>query len=831
MPTKQEILKGLNKEQKSSVTMTEGYVRVLAGAGSGKTKALTSRYVYITSVLGISPKNILCATFTNKAAQEMKRRISTMTGLQNLAYICTFHSFCVSFLKEECSAVNYPDKFPIIDKEDSEKIFKEAIDKHRINTKVVTIKKLWEHIRIKKSRDSEYICLLSSSSLDGLKDRLDKAKDQLDKVFYEYLYIQRKSFALDFMDLIFFTLHILRSRPDICEKWQERIQYVMVDEFQDVSQSQYSLAEILSRKSGNLFIVGDPDQTIYSWRGAKVEFFLNFDKEHKECKNIVMDTNYRSTPNILNAANTLIRKNVLRLDKDLRPTKPESAAVEYFHAKAQKQEADWICKKIGEARNLGKSYSDIAILYRANSLSRILEESLLKAKIPYTIFSGVAFYARKEIKDIIAYLRLVCYGDDISFKRVVNEPKRGFGDKKIDLEAYSESRGISLWEGLKEKAKTTKYPDEIHSFIELVSRLKSKQKEISLTDLVAEILSDSGYEAMLRASGDEDRLDNLAELKQSVIEFEERDEEYTLDEFLSHIALFANSDSRYVDGSVKLMTVHTAKGLEFPIVFVYAMNEGIFPSSRSKTQDEIEEERRLAYVAFTRAEDMLYISDSETKGNGAYTMYPSRFIFDTGKENLKYLIKLRKELIDISTKVAKIFVPAQKIQEISAGSRISHPEWGEGTIIDEDSDSYAVKFDSSGRKKNISKHHVSAQCKMIKLHPPSPPKRVVPYPRSISTDPHLDSLKIKIAHKSLSLEKSPISKAKSESVTAEKTISIGESSKHASSYPFTSIPDEEPQHSSSCLETKNSGSESEGIKPKYVIIAVVIAILYFLLKS
>lgn len=697
----------LNEQQKEAVTTTEGYVRIIAGAGTGKTKALTYRYAYLVDELGISTSNILCVTFTNKAAREMSKRIRQMIGDSDTGYICTFHGFCVKLLREDIHAINYPQNFVVMDNEDTEDILKTVYENAHIQSRTYTFDMARDHISAMKN-EMQHIAYLADISNDRLLADYENASDIPEKVFLGYLYEQKKVYGLDYDDLITIALHILRTDAEKCRKWQERMMYVMVDEFQDVSGNQYALAEILSGYHRNLFIVGDPDQTIYTWRGARIEYILNFDAEHEDTKTVFLDVNYRSIPEILAVSNSLIEKNKKRLPHRLEAYKKSGRRPQYIHSKTTGDEARWMTAEIQKLISTGNSYSDIAVIYRSHFVSRSIEEAFIKSKIPYTLYSGVEFYKRKEIKDVLAYLRMIVYSDDLSFRRVINEPKRNFGKKRMALlKAYADSHRCSLYNALldlleEKSVKTT----GATVFVDIIEGFKKTYKEKKLTDLVTEILEQTGYEVMLRQSGEQERLDNLAELKQSIDEFEKTSgEENTLEEYLQSIALYTNSDKEQDKETVKMMTIHTAKGLEFPYVFVCGVNEGIFPSKHVDTEDMLEEERRMAYVACTRAERGLYISDAEGLNYDDSFRYPSRFIFNIDLDSIDYVNELPQRLVDdtksyIAANEARIYPPDT---ELKPGDRVRHKVFGEGVITDIRGDigCYVIKFDKVATERNL----------------------------------------------------------------------------------------------------------------------------------
>ena len=680
-----EYLKTLNADQLAAVTTTEGYIRVVAGAGSGKTKTLTSRYMYLVDQLGISTANILCVTFTNKAAAEMKKRIRGFLPDRDLGQITTFHGFCVGLLKEDCHVVQYPSTFIVLDEEDKESILRTVFEDLGITGRDMTIKDAVDHIGWRKGGRG-YVKTLIGSPHELLR-LADSATTLKDKVLYRYFYEQRKCYGLDFDDLVYFALYILQESRETRNKWQSRLEYIMVDEFQDIDKDQYALADILSGYHKNLFVVGDPDQTIYTWRGADVKFILEFDSRHENTKTIYLNTNYRSVPQILSASNALIDKNRDRLKKQLHAVRPDSRKPLYFHAKTGQLEADWITANMRALHDGGLPYSSMAVLYRAHYVSRTVEESLIKNKIPYVLYSGVEFYKRKEIKDILCYLRMIYCGDDISFLRTVNEPRRGVGRTRIAaLKEYAAVHQCSLYEALISNLDTDLFRrSRAREYARLIEKYRAIFDGMDLTDLLAGILSESGYEDMLRSSGEEERLDNLAELKQAIYDFARKaGEDVTLGNYLDHAALFTNMDQTEKAHAVKLMTIHAAKGLEFPVVFLCGLSEGIFPGKRANTREKLEEERRLCYVAFTRAKDRLFLSDAAGSNYDGSFRYPSRFLFNAEKENVEYAVPMDPELeARALEQIRKTENPEVHSEQPSQqiGKRVVHPVFGEGIVI------------------------------------------------------------------------------------------------------------------------------------------------------
>ena len=694
-------LKGLNPEQLEAATTTEGFIRVVAGAGSGKTRTLTARYMYLVEMLGISTANILCVTFTNKAAAEMKKRIRQTLPDQDLGRITTFHGFCVGLLKEDCHVIQYPKSFIVLDEDDKEAILKTVFEDLGITSREMTIQDAVDYIGWRKGGRG-YVKTLIDPQLNHLLDLCNSATTLKDKVMYRYFYEQRKCFGLDFDDLVYFALYILEHDSQTREKWQSRLEYIMVDEFQDIDKDQYALSDILSGYHKNLFVVGDPDQTIYTWRGADVKFILEFDSRHENVKTIYLNTNYRSAPQILSASNALIYKNRDRLKKKLTAVREDARKPLYFHGKTAQLEADWITANMRSIHEGGMPYSAMAVLYRAHYVSRAVEESLMRSKIPYVLYSGVEFYKRKEIKDVICYLRMIYAGDDVSFLRTVNEPKRGVGRTRIAaLKAYSVIHGISLYGAMKELLETDLFKrSRAKEYVRLIEKYRAIYDGMDLTDLLSGVLQDSGYELMLRSSGEEERLDNLAELKQAIYDFQRKaGEEVSLGNYLDHAALFTNMDQGEKAQAVKLMTIHAAKGLEFPVVFLCGLSEGIFPGKRANTRERLEEERRLAYVAFTRAKDRLFLSDAAGTNYDGGFRYPSRFIFNAEAENLDYVVPLDPDLVEQALeKISQTeeLEPRKEKPNALVGKRVRHPVFGEGSVIGvpRGQEGYIIQFDN-----------------------------------------------------------------------------------------------------------------------------------------
>ena len=667
-----DILQGLNPAQREAVTTTAGFVRVIAGAGSGKTRALSPRFAYLVNELGILPGNILCVTFTNKAANEMRQRIHTLTGDNDTGYINTFHGFCVSVLQEDSAVIQYPKSFLVLDNSDINAMLQIIYEERGLTLREMTFGKARDMIEIRKLfKNPDYYLDMLSMSLDGLKQKyLDAVKPE-DIIFYGYLYQEKKCFGLDYNDLILFSLHIFRQHEDI------RLEYIMIDEFQDIDSLQYELMEVLCGYHKNLFVVGDPDQTIYTWRGADVKYLLEFDQNFPHVRTVMMLENYRSTPEILAAANSLIEKNQVRMEKALLPTLPSGAPILCHYAKTQEEETEWMAEEIQHLHEGGTAYGDIAIFYRDHHVTRTIEGVFLQKKLPYAIYSGTQFFDRMEVKDALSYLRM---------------------------------EGCSLYQALLQNLEEPVFKGtRAQAFASLVQIFSLSYARRPVSEVLADVLDQSGYEEALRTEGNQERLDNLAELKQSVYEYETTcGEESTLEDYLAHVALFTNSDSEEKKDRVKLMTVHSAKGLEFPFVFICELNEGVFPSRKVRTQPGMEEERRLAYVALTRAEKGLYLSEAGGRNHDSSLRYPSRFLLDIDQSLLTFthapkegLLKETRDYIELAQKYMPEDDNDMFFQE---GERVTHAAFGPGTILSVDADkgAHLVQFDSMSTPRRIS---------------------------------------------------------------------------------------------------------------------------------
>ena len=717
-----DIFAKLNDKQTQAVKNTEGYVRVIAGAGSGKTKLLVSRYAYLVKEYGIDSANILCVTFTNKAAAEMKKRITNLIGPEySTSLICTYHGFCARLIREDPEKLFLTKGFQIIDTWQQKTILEEIFQKYELKLDYANFQSLLKKIAQKK-QDLAYVSKMCTADEVQI---LAEIKNQDDRIIEDYLQRQKAIYSLDFTDLISYALYLLENDEEVRNKWQERLNYIMVDEFQDSSITEMKLVDILSTRYQNLMIVGDPDQNIYEWRGSDVKLLVDFDKTHPGTKTIILNQNYRSTPQILKCANTLIEKNNLRLKKDLFTQSDSGVTVKHIHSKSEEDEVAHIVKEIKQIREKQeKSYSDFAVLYRSSFLSRVVERKLVEENIPYEIFGGVRFYQRMEIQDIVAYLRVIAYNDDLSFKRIINTPRRQFGRVRVAaLETIRKNNEQTLFDtedlthkSLYEVLKTHLGDPAFNgsggaAFVSLIENLKNYKDQVKISELVNRVCVDSGYEQYIRELGDEERLDNLAEFKRIANEFENNyGEDINLEEFLQQIALMSAEDTEKPCESVKLMTIHASKGLEFPVVFVIGFSEGIFPSSKTIEERKklgLEEERRLCYVAITRAMQTLFIMDSEGQSQQGIKKLPSRFLFEIGEKNYERIGRISDELERESWGYIHR-LNQQMIDELPSPQNdgpqtIEHHVFGKGQVLSFDNKRkvYTVQFEGMNQPRAI----------------------------------------------------------------------------------------------------------------------------------
>ena len=693
------LLIGLNKEQQQAVQHTEGPLLILAGAGSGKTKVLTVRIAHLLAQ-GVNPYEILAITFTNKAAKEMKSRVEGLVGdVANRIWLSTFHSFCAKFLRFELdNFLGYNSNFTIYDTSDSQAVIKAALKALNLDDKYYPVGAMIAAISDAKNK------LLFAS--DFRKQARDFYQQKVADVYEYYERELRKNNALDFDDLLLVAVKLLQSNETVLDKYSKRFRYVMIDEYQDTNHAQYLLAKLLASHWKNIAVVGDADQSIYAWRGADIQNILDFEKDYPNCTSIKLEQNYRSTKIILDAANAVIENNEGRPKKNLWTDKTEGAKIQHFTAQSEHEEAAFIGDTIAKKHDIhGVPYGDMAILYRTNAQSRVLEEALIKRALPYTMVGGTKFYDRKEIKDVLAYLR-VLYNpfDDLSLLRIINVPKRSIGATTVaKLQDYARANGTSLFMTLTQlhlvdtiKGKTK---EKLEEFGILIFTLVAEMEDKTVLDILESILDRTGYLAQLEESTDpqdQARAENIGELLSVAKDFQDTNPTGTVEDFLEQVALVNDVDSfEQEESKVTLMTLHAAKGLEFPIVFLGGLEEGLFPHSRTlMNPEEIEEERRLAYVGITRAEKELYISNATTRTVfGRTSSYlPSRFIDEIPEELVDGLRAKRKVPDDIkrhvpqhmsvtSRPVTKPIVRNEVIADWKVGDTAIHSKWGNGKVI------------------------------------------------------------------------------------------------------------------------------------------------------
>ena len=686
----------LNQNQQQAVVHEKGPMLVLAGAGSGKTSVLTNRIAYLIEQ-EISPANILAITFTNKAAREMKERVTKLIGTDaRYIQISTFHSFGLKILKENYEFLGYEKNFIILDSDDTLTVVKKLMKDLNMNPKYYNARELRSKISSAKNE------LITPEKFK--KQEFDEKVVTLYKKYCEKL---KAGNSVDFDDLLILPIKLFEISPSILNSYQERYQYILIDEYQDTNEAQYVFSKMLSKKYRNIFAVGDNDQAIYAFRGANYKNILNFEKDYPDCKIILLEENYRSTKTILNAANSVIKHNKLRKDKNLWSNNEEGDKIKYIKTDDEKAEGDYVVKEIKKLKEAGTSYDDIAILYRTNAQSRAMEEALLKANIPYRIIGSFYFYNRKEIKDLLCYLRLINNPkDDVSLSRIINGPKRGIGNVTIaNINARAEENNTSLFEAITSGKEL--------AFKQLIEELTKMSENKTLTEIVELVLEKSGLKQELveeKTLESEIRLENLEEFKSITKNYENEYGEVSLDDFLNEISLVSDvTEHDEGNNKVSLMTVHSVKGLEYDDVFIIGMEEGIFPHYNSimeGTNEAIEEERRLCYVAITRAKKKLWIMNTKKRMIYGQTQVnaPSRFIDEIED---KYLER-EKQTTSIFTKVAKI--NKEKMYrntnvDYNIGDNIRHEDYGEGVVTAVDKKIITVAFPHPiGIKKFIKNH-------------------------------------------------------------------------------------------------------------------------------
>lgn len=726
-----DLLKGLNEEQKKAVLHVDGPLLILAGAGSGKTRVLTHRIAYMVKEKNVHPASILAITFTNKAAREMKERVDRLVGdVSESIWVSTFHSTCVRILRRDIEKIGFDRSFVIFDSADQQTVIKDCLKELNLNDKNFPPRAMMDAVSKAKNElidSNTYVKMYAS----------DYRMSKIASIYELYQRKLKQNNALDFDDIIMFTIKLFLEHPQVLEFYQRKFKYILVDEYQDTNTAQYSLISMLSHLNKNLCVVGDDDQSVYGWRGANIRNILDFEKEFKNCKVIKLEQNYRSTKIILDAANQVIKNNAGRKDKSLWTDNDEGHKIQCFLGNNEHDEAAFV---VGEIRRLSsyenREYKEFAVLYRINAQSRVMEEMLIREGIPYKIIGGLKFYDRKEIKDIIAYLRVVQNpSDNIGLKRIINVPKRGIGSTTVEnTEEIANQRGCSIFSiisSASEVPSLQRAAAKLEGFANLISKFRALKGTMKVSELIEEIIEQSGILGELQAEDtveSQTRIENIKELISVALEFESQSEGEELEEFLANVSLVADIDNlEEGNDNIVLMTMHSAKGLEFPVVFVVGMEEGVFPGFRSMTdENEIEEERRLCYVGITRAREKLYLTNAFCRtlfGNTTYNK-ASRFLKEIPGELLeeygKKEIKTVKSTFDKGPELFKEAAgavlfgrpAASFLNEVkksssglsfSVGDNVEHKKFGVGIItsVEKESDDYKleIQFKNAGMKR------------------------------------------------------------------------------------------------------------------------------------
>ncbi|MCO4329548.1 DNA helicase PcrA [Staphylococcus hyicus] len=703
------LVKHMNTEQSEAVRTTEGPLLIMAGAGSGKTRVLTHRIAYLLDEKGVSPYNILAITFTNKAAKEMKERVQKLVGEEaEVIWMSTFHSMCVRILRRDADRIGIERNFTIIDPTDQKSVIKDVLKR--------------ENIDPKRYEPRMFISAISNlkNELKTPQDALESANDfytqMVAKVYEGYQKQLIRNQALDFDDLIMTTIKLFERVPDVLDYYQNKFQYIHVDEYQDTNKAQYTLVNLMAQKFKNLCVVGDSDQSIYGWRGADIQNILSFEEDYPNARTIFLEQNYRSTKTILNAANEVIRNNTERKPKGLWTANANGEKIKYYEAFSERDESEYVVREIFKQQKKGRKLKDIAVLYRTNAQSRVLEETFLKSNVPYVMVGGQKFYDRKEIKDVLSYLRLIANSaDDISLRRVINIPKRGIGPSSVDkIAAYATSNSISMFEALAEVdfiGLSKKVTQAASEFYQLINHLMQEQEFLEISEIVEEVLIKSGYRDMLEREQTleaRSRLENIDEFMSVPKDYEKNTplEEQSLINFLTDLSLVADVDEANLEDGVTLMTMHSAKGLEYPVVFIIGMEESIFPHLRAIKSDddhEMEEERRISYVAITRAEEELYLThaSSRTLFGRSQSNPRSRFLNEIPDDLLA--LPERKQTTQIGQKRTapkrgysqRTVVNKAKpsTSEWNVGDKVTHKSWGEGMVSNVNVKNGSVELD------------------------------------------------------------------------------------------------------------------------------------------
>ncbi len=718
-------LQNLNEMQRKAAIHTEGPLLILAGAGSGKTSTMIHRIAYLIKEKNVNPYNILAVTFTNKAANEMRERTEKLVGSMNYMWILTFHATCLRILRSYIELLGYTSGFTVYDATDQKTLVKECIKAENLDEK--QFKMPYFQSIIGKCKDQ------GISSKAFLAKNTVGSKDYKAALVYDrYERELKKNNALDFDDLLVKTVQLLEENEDVLEEYQDRFKYIMVDEYQDTNNIQYRLIELLARRNKNICVVGDDDQCIYEWRGANIRNILEFEKDFQNTEVIKLEQNYRSTSNILDAAHSVIKNNYGRKRKQLWTEQDRGEKIKYHRLNSERDEAMFIAREIDRLRSQYDGYSDFTVLYRTHAQSRAIEESFMMMEIPYRIYGGLRFYERKEIKDIIAYLRLICNPiDTLAIKRAINEPKRGIGAKTLEkLEKLAEIKQVPLFDVLLDQevldGLSVKVGKGIKEFTSVIRTYHAKQEIIGLSELYDGVLVESGIKADLRAEDtleSRSRLENLNEFKSEIFNYEDLNEGGSLSDFLEKIVLMTDMDNQDPDeSSVTLMTMHSAKGLEFPVVFIPGMEDGVFPGRRAiQSTEGLEEERRLCYVGMTRAKEKLYLTNAESRmlygkteafSESCFIKEIDRELFENFEEAKSKGVTSAKPQNDrISPMEQMKYMKKSQVQpkpiqttsgEIKDGDQVYHKKFGKGTVVSmnkkADSTSVAIVFESAGLK-------------------------------------------------------------------------------------------------------------------------------------
>lgn len=709
----------LDDKQREAVRTTEGYVADIAGAGSGKTTALTYRYAYLVKEVGIAPSAILCVTFTNKAAKEMKERITKLIDDKcDTTFICTLHSFCVKVLHRDIECLSFSPRFTIMDATDQKSLLREVYAELDLKPSELPFKEVVSFIEKQKTSAvwENWVKVIIGQTNPGVPAEKEPEETEEDflkrRIFIQYLRFQKKNFVLDFTDLITFTLYLFRHYKTQLEYWSNRFVYQMVDEAQDNSVIQWELIRLLSGKHKNLFVVGDPDQAIYSFRGAHPEGLVSFSRTFTPCKTIIMDQNYRSTGHILTAANEIIRNNKMRVAKNLFTTKEEGEKIEWMHASNENQEADYVAQKVLALQKDNVPNKDIAILYRSSYQSRFIEQTFVKNQIPYVIWGGTRFFEREEIKNCLAYLHLVDQSDDLAFLRVINYPARKLGRAFVTaVKERAAELNMTYYDTLKTSLSLPAFGKKTAvEFVDLIEKMRKVTAEGSITNLMKYITEAAGIHDSLLKEGETERWENIQELISSIQTYETEhsdNDNLSIESYLQDVSLLTNMDGKDDPKAIKMMTIHQAKGLEFKYIFIIGMSEGNMPHARSLSENRasgLEEERRLAYVAITRAMKKLFISDSD--GNNFMTnsqRTPSQFIFEISPVHINALHpeeKVQNIQNDRQTSpLDNLIYPDETARtDFKIGEVVKHPFFGDGTIVEYDwqTEIYSIRFHRSG---------------------------------------------------------------------------------------------------------------------------------------